>query len=215
MIRVMVVDDHNLVRQGIEAILEKAHDMELVGSAEDGQQALDVMARVPADVVVADIAMPRLNGIQMMRGMAKSGSQARVVILSMYSDETLVRQALKCGACGYLLKSSVTEELLLAVRAAYRGKVYISPEVSRAVLDDFPTASSGGSNFAERLTSREGQVLQLVAEGHSNTEIGNILSLSAKTVEKHRATMMKKLGASDLPSLIRIAMKHRLIFPED
>jgi DNA-binding NarL/FixJ family response regulator len=215
MIRVIVVDDHHLVRQGLEAIMERARDIELVGSAEDGQRALELIEKTPPDVVVADIAMPRLNGIQMIRHIRKLGVTTRVVILSMYSDETLVRQALKYGAYGYLLKTSVTEELLLAVRAASRGKVYISPEVSRAVLDDYVSWHSSDENPLDQLSPREGQVLQLVAEGHSNSKIGNLLGLSSKTVEKHRASMMSKLGVSDLPSLIRVAIKHRLIFIEE
>lgn len=215
MIRVIVVDDHHLVRQGIEALFAHAPDIEVIGSADDGQSALELIERTPPDVVVADVAMPRLNGIQMIRHVKKLGVNTRVVILSMYSDETLVRQALKYGASGYLLKSSVTEELLLAVRAASRGKVYLSPEISSAVLDEYMSHEQAeAENPLDLLSPREGQVLQLVVEGSSNSRIAKLLDLSPKTVEKHRASIMAKLSVSDLPGLMRVAIKHKLIFLE-
>lgn len=214
MIRVIVVDDHHLVRQGIKALITAAPDMEVVGEAEDGQAALELIGRTPPDVVVADVAMPRLNGIQMIRHVSMLNVNTRVVILSMYSDETLVRQAVKLGAAGYLLKNSLTEELLLAVRAAAKGNVYLSPEVSRALLDDYLSQGERPNSPMENLTPREGQIFQLVAEGNSNTRIAKVLGLSPKTVEKHRASLMSKLGVSDLAGLMRLAIKHKLIFLE-
>ncbi|MEW6489807.1 MAG: response regulator transcription factor, partial [Thermodesulfobacteriota bacterium] len=135
MIRVIVADDHHLVRQGICALLEKAPDMEVVGQADDGMAALELVRRTPPDILVVDLAMPRMNGIQTIERVQALGGRTRVVVLSMYSDETLVRQALRMGAAGYLLKRSVTEELLLAIRAAARGETYLSPSVSRVLLD--------------------------------------------------------------------------------
>lgn len=216
MIRVIVVDDHHLVRQGIEALLAQAPDIEVIGAADDGHAALEIIERTPPDVVVADMAMPRLNGIQMIRHIKKLAVNTKVVILSMYSDETLVRQALKYGASGYLLKNSVTEELLLAVRAAARGNVYISPEISRPLLDEYMSHQEVGTeNPLDMLTPREGQVFQLVVEGNSNSRIAKMLDLSAKTVEKHRASLMAKLGVSDLAGLMRVAIKHKLIVLEE
>lgn len=216
MIRVIVVDDHHLVRQGIEALLAQAPDIEVIGAADDGHAALEIIERTPPDVVVADMAMPRLNGIQMIRHIKKLAVNTKVVILSMYSDETLVRQALKYGASGYLLKNSVTEELLLAVRAAARGNVYISPEISRPLLDEYMShQDSGHENPLDLLSPREGQVFQLVVEGNSNSRIAKMLDLSAKTVEKHRASLMAKLGVSDLAGLMRVAIKHKLIVLEE
>jgi len=213
MIRVVVVDDHHLVRQGIRALIGQAPDMQVIGEAEDGQGALELIGRSPPDVVVADVAMPRLNGIQMIRHIVKLGVNTKVVILSMYSDETLVRQAIKYGAAGYLLKSSVAEELLLAIRAAAKGDIYLSPQVSRALLDDYISQEEGGdASPLDALTPREGQVFQLVAEGNSNTRIAKLLNLSPKTVEKHRASLMAKLGVNDLPGLMRVAIKQKLIF---
>ncbi len=218
MIRVMVVDDHTLVRQGIQALLEKAPDIQLAGDAQDGQEALEFIGKTPPDVVIADVAMPRLNGIQLIRQVRKLGVGTRIVIVSMHSDEALVRQALKYGASGYLLKRSVAEELLIAVRAAARGDVYLSPEISRTLVDGlFQTGhgEEGADTPLDRLSPREGQVLQLVVEGNSNTKIGKLLDLSPKTIEKHRAAVMTKLGVGDLPGLIRMAIKHRLIFLDD
>ncbi|MDH4137269.1 MAG: response regulator transcription factor, partial [Anaerolineae bacterium] len=137
MIRVIVADDHHLVRQGIRALLEKADDIEVVGEAADGQEAVELVERLTPDVLVMDMAMPRLNGSQAVGRVRALGVATQVVILSMYSDETLVRQALRNGARGYLLKRSVTEELLLAVRAASRSEIYLSPAVSRFVVADF------------------------------------------------------------------------------
>jgi DNA-binding NarL/FixJ family response regulator len=217
MIRVIVADDHHLVRQGICALLEKAPDMEVVGQAEDGMGALDLVRRTPPDILVLDLAMPRMNGIQTIERVQALGGRTRVVVLSMYSDETLVRQALRSGASGYLLKRSVTEELLLAIRAAARGETYLSPSVSRVLVD--AVRQEGGVSkspiLLDRLTPRERQVLQLVAEGHSNSEIGRTLGVSKKTVEKHRASLVAKLGVRDLAGLIRIALKQGLIFLEE
>lgn len=215
MIRVIVVDDHHLVRQGIKALLAQAPDIQIIGEAEDGQAALELIQRSPPDVVVADIAMPRLNGVQMIRHIKKMGVDTLVVILSMYSDETLVRQAIKNGAAGYLLKSSVAEELLLAIRAAAKGNVYLSPEVSRALVDEYMSGETHAETTPlDSLTPRESQVFQLVVEGNSNTQIAKNLDLSPKTVEKHRASLMNKLGVTDLPGLMRVAIKHKIIFLE-
>lgn len=217
MIRVIIADDHHLVRQGICALLEKAPDMEVVGQAEDGMAALELVRRTPPDILVVDLAMPRMNGIQTIERVQALGGRTRVVVLSMYSDETLVRQALRVGAAGYLLKRSVTEELLLAIRAAARGETYLSPSVSRVLVDAVRQEGSEpkGQVVLDRLTPRERQVLQLVAEGRSNSEIGRTLGVTKKTVEKHRASLVAKLGVKDLAGLIRIALKQGLIFLEE
>jgi len=214
MIRVIVADDHHLVRQGIRALLEKADDIEVVGEAADGQEALHLVARLSPAVLVMDIAMPRLNGSETAARVRALGVGTQVVILSMYSDETLVRQALRNGARGYLLKSSVTEELLLAVRAASRGEIYLSPAISGFVLDGLltPQADSGKLSPIDQLTSREREVFQLIAEGNTNNQIAEILNVSEKTVEKHRASLMAKLDVHDVTALVRLAIKHGLIF---
>ena len=217
MIRVLIVEDHHLVRQGIRALLEKADDMQVVGEARDGQEAVELAEKLTPDVIVMDLSMPRLNGTQATERVRALRLPSQVVILSMYSDETLVKQALRCGAKGYLLKHSVTEELLLAVRAACRGETYLSSAVSGQILADVltPPGDSGDSQPYDRLSAREQQVLKLVAEGRTNNAIAQIMNVSVKTVEKHRSSLMQKLNVHDMAGLVKVAMKHGLIFMDE
>lgn len=214
MIRVILAEDHHLVRQGLRSLLEKVTDIEIVAEAENGQEAVKLAEQLTPEVLVMDIAMPRLNGIQAAEQIRSLGIMTQVVILSMYSDETLVRQALRCGVRGYLLKRSVKEELLLAIRAARQGEIYLSPAISEMVMSDFLNgrADSDAASAFDRLSSREREVLQLIAEGHTNKHIAQVLNVSVKTVEKHRTNLMAKLNVHDLPGLVRIAIKHGLIF---
>jgi DNA-binding NarL/FixJ family response regulator len=216
-IRVILAEDHHLVRQGIRALLERAADVEVVGEAADGQEAVELVQRLTPDVLVMDIAMPRLDGTQATERIRALGVATQVVILSMHSDETLVRQMLRSGAKGYLLKRSVTEELLLAVRAATRGEVYLSPAISAPVLDEFLThrADSEERGPFDLLTPREREVLQLIAEGHTNTAIAHILKVSVRTVEKHRANLMSKLKVHNVAGLVRVAIKQGLVFLDE
>jgi DNA-binding NarL/FixJ family response regulator len=212
-IRVVLADDHHLVRQGIRALLVQAGDIEVVGQAEDGQAAIDLAQRLAPDVLVMDIGMPHMNGVEAIAQIHALHLPTQMLILSMYSDEILVRQALRNGAKGYLLKRSVVEELLLAVRAVHRGETFLSPGISNAILADFladrvDTAEIG---LFDRLSPRERQVLQLVAEGRTNNEIAELLQIAVKTVEKHRASLMAKLQVQDLAGLLRKAMRHGLI----
>lgn len=212
MIRVVIADDHNLVRQGIRALLEKADDMEVVGEAEDGAVALQLVERLRPDVLVIDISMPRMNGTQTVERLQSLELPTRALILSMYSDEAVVLQALRSGARGYLVKNSLAEELLFAIRTAYRGETYLSPVISAALVTDLLENRDEEINPIKRLSARELEVLQLITEGHTNAEVAQTLSVSIKTVEKHRANVMTKLGARDLVGLIRLAIKHGLIF---
>ncbi|MGA9351021.1 MAG: response regulator transcription factor [Anaerolineae bacterium] len=217
MIRVIVADDHHLVRQGIRALLERADDIEVVGEAADGQEAVELVQRLAPDVLVIDIAMPRLDGTQATERVRALGVATQVVILSMHSDETLVRQTLRSGARGYLLKRSVTEELMLAVRAAVRGEIYLSPALSVSFLDEFLAvqADSEERRPSDLLTPREREVLQLIAEGHTNTAIAQMMNVTVKTVEKHRANLMSKLNVHDVAGLVRMAIKHGLVFLDE
>jgi DNA-binding NarL/FixJ family response regulator len=213
MIRVILADDHHLVRQGIRSLLEKTGDIQILAEAENGQEAVKLAERLVPDVLVMDIAMPRLNGIQAAEQIRSLGLVTQVVILSMYSDETVVRHALRVGVRGYLLKRSVVEELLLAIRAAMRGEIYLSPAVSQMMMTDFlagQSAAEAASPF-DQLSVREREALKLVAEGATNKAIAEVMQISIKTVEKHRTNLMTKLNVHDLAGLIRIAIKHGLI----
>jgi DNA-binding NarL/FixJ family response regulator len=214
LIRVVIADDHHLVRHGIWAILEKEKDIQVVGEAADGREAIELVERLLPDVVVMDIAMPGLNGIEAVKRIRSLGVKTRIIVLSMYSDESLVREALKNGANGYLTKRALTEELLLAVHDVIRGETYLSREVSNYVLES-PLDSKVVSPETKRydiLTSREREVLQLIAEGNTNSLIAERLGISEKTVEKHRSNLMSKLKVHDVVSLVRIAIRQRLIF---
>jgi DNA-binding NarL/FixJ family response regulator len=217
MIRVILADDHHLVRRGIHALLEKADDIDVVGEAEDGQAALELVERLKPDVLVIDIAMPRLNGLQATERVRALGFATRVVILSMHSRPLLVRQALHNGTKGYLLKRSVVEELLLAVRAASRGETYLSSEVSGFIVDDYLTHQGEAEQTSpfDQLTPREREVMQLIAEGRTNSAIAQLLSVSVKTVERHRANLMAKLEVHDVAGLTRVAIEQGLIFLEE
>ena len=208
MIRVVVADDHHLVRQGIRMLLEKANDIEVVGEAQDGQEAVEMAERLTPNVLVMDISMPRLNGTQATERIHSRGLATQVVILSMHADETIVRQALRFGAKGYVLKRAVAEELLLAVRAANLGDTYLSPPIAGAMLNELLALPDDSEAYLlEQLTPRERQVLQLLAEGGTNRAIAQELVISVKTVEKHRTNLMNKLQVHDLAGLVRIAVK--------
>ena len=216
MIRVILADDHHLVRQGMRALLEKADDIEILAEVENGQEAVKLTKDLVPDVLIMDINMPRLSGIQAAEKINRFELPTQVVILSMHSDKSLVRQALRNGVRGYLLKRSVIEELLLAIRAAQRGELYLSPAVSNYITADFLAGKIDPDTRAyDQLSTREREVLKLVAEGHTNKSIAQEMDISVKTVEKHRANVMSKLNVQDLTGLVRIALKHGLIFLDE
>jgi DNA-binding NarL/FixJ family response regulator len=211
MIQVIIADDHHLVRQGIRAILEKTEDIEVIGEAEDGQEAVTLVEKLKPDVVVMDMAMPRLNGTQALEKIQALGLKTKVVILSMYSDTIMVRQALKTGSRGYLLKRSVTAELLFAIRAAMQGEIYLSPSVSKVLINDTLILHTNQVTELDLLSLREREVMQLIAEGYTNNAIAQILKISSKTVEKHRTSIMTKLNIHDTAGLVRAAIKFGLV----
>ncbi|MFZ0547508.1 MAG: response regulator transcription factor [Candidatus Promineifilaceae bacterium] len=217
MIRVIIAEDHHLVRQGIRALLEKSPDIEVIGEAATGLEAVEMVETHKPEVIILDISMPRLDGTQAAERILKFDIPTQIVVLSVHSDTTLVHHLLRQGVKGYLLKNSIADELLLAVRAASQGQIFLSPTISDSVMAimNSPKGESLPPSPAELLTPREREVLQLIAEGHTNHSIANLLTISPKTVEKHRAKVMTKLETHDLPSLILVAMKHGLIYPDE
>jgi DNA-binding NarL/FixJ family response regulator len=216
MIHVLIAEDHLMVRAGIRALLEKAGDMHVVGEASNGQEALELVEKYIPDVLVMDIMMPRLNGIQAAENIRKLKLPTRILLLSMYSDEGLIYQALQSGVKGYVLKTSVSDELLWAVRAVATGKTYLSSQVSEIMVENAvnPRAPGQDRDPLSNISPREKEILQLIAEEHTSSEIAKILFISEKTVEKHRASLMEKLNVRNLAGLVRIAVKHRLVDPD-
>lgn len=207
-IRILLADDHPVVRRGFQMILAEQSDMEIVGEAGNGREALELAAKLKPDVVVMDVAMPELNGIEATRRMAENAPHARVLALSMHKDSVYVRETLRAGARGYLLKDSVAADLVSAVRAVAAGEGYLSPAVSDAVLDDYRRHVT---NPIDLLTSREREVLQLLAEGKTNKEIAGVLNLSVYTVEAHRGRIMEKLNLHSIGELVLFAVRNGLI----
>jgi DNA-binding NarL/FixJ family response regulator len=211
-IGVFLADDHAVVRDGLRALLEAQPDMRVIGDAANGRDTVRQVARLCPDVVVLDIAMPELNGIEAAREIAQVSPATQVIILSMHSTTEHIFQALQAGVRGYLLKESAGIEVVNAIRAVHTGQRYLSQKISDTMIDDYirqRQAAQVKSPLA-RLSLRERQVLQLVAEGKSSAEIADILSLSLKTVETYRSRLMHKLGISDLPGLVRFAIQHGL-----
>lgn len=212
MIRIIIAEDHNLVRQGIRALLEQSGEVQVVAEATTGQDAVELTEQHKPDVVVMDLSMPRLDGAQAAERILDMKLSTQIIILSMYADTTMVQQLLRRGVKGYLLKDAVIEELMLAVRSVSQGRMFLSPTISDAVMTMLLSPPDAQAHSAaDLLTPREREVLQLVAEGHTNSAIADTLSISVKTVEKHRANVMTKLEVNDLASLIRVGIKQGLI----
>jgi len=212
MIRVLLVEDHTMVRAGLRALLERTKDINVLGEASNGQEAIDMTVELKPDVLVMDIMMPRLNGIQAAEQIRDMKLPVNILLLSMYSDEGLVHQALQSGVKGYVLKTSVSEELLWAIRTVARGETYLSAVISSIVVESalHPNALKT-SDPLDDLSPREKEILQLIAEEHTSGDIGKILFISEKTVEKHRASLMEKLHVHNLAGLVRLAIKYGLV----
>jgi two-component system, NarL family, response regulator NreC len=207
-IRILLADDHAVVRQGFKMILGAQADMEIVGEAGNGREAVELAEREKPDVAVMDVAMPELNSIEATRRLADVAPHTRVLALSMHKDSVYVREILRAGARGYLLKDAPAAELLLAVRAVAGGEGYLSPAVSNAVLDDYRRHVT---NPIDLLSSREREVLQLLAESKTNKEIAGVLNLSVYTVEAHRGRIMEKLNLHSINELVRFAVRNGLV----
>jgi len=212
-IRVLLADDHQLMRSGIRLMLERDGDLSVVGEASDGREAVALAKSLKPDVVIMDIGMANLNGIEAARQMTQERPELAVMILSMHSDESYVLRALKAGARGYLLKDSAEPDLIKAVHVVAGGKSFFSPAVSKVLLDDYvrKLKRSGTDDAYDLLTPRERELLQLIAEGKSNKDIANLLKLSVYTVESHRSNLMEKLNLRGLPELILYAVRKGII----
>jgi DNA-binding NarL/FixJ family response regulator len=201
-----------MVRAGLRALLERANDINIIGEASNGQEAIDMTVELKPDVLVMDIMMPRLNGIQAAEQIRIMKLPVNILLLSMYSDEGLVHQALQSGVKGYVLKTSVSEELLWGIRAVARGETYLSTVISSIVVESaLHPHSLQSDDPLNVLSPREKEILQLIAEEHTSGEIGKLLFISEKTVEKHRANLMEKLHVRNLAGLVRLAIKFGLI----
>ena len=213
-IRVVLADDHALVRAGIRSLLGAMHDVQVVGEAASGEEALQLAERERPDVILMDIAMKGITGLEAAARVRERQPEVRVVILSMHSGEEYVLQALRAGAAGYLLKDAATGELELALRSVMRGESWLSPAVSRQVVAGYAQQHLGGEVVPDVLTARQREVLKLVAAGKSTKEIAFLLNLSVKTVETHRAQIMERLGIRDVAGLVRYALRTGLVPPE-
>ena len=212
-IRILLADDHQLMRSGLRLLIEQQADLTVVGEAADGREAVALAKSLRPDVAVMDISMPNLNGIEAAHQITESHAEIAVIVLSMHPDESYVLRALRAGARGYLVKDSAESDLIAAVRAVARGKSFFSPAVSKVLLDDYirKLKRSGAEDTYDLLTPREREVLQLVAEGKSNKEVANLLNLSVYTVETHRANIMQKLNLKGVPELTLYAVRKGII----
>jgi DNA-binding NarL/FixJ family response regulator len=212
---VLLADDHQIVRQGLRLLLGTAPDVRLVGDCADGLEAVRLAERLRPDVLVLDLMLPGLNGLEVTRRVTHRPPRPRVVILSMYSNEAYVVEALKAGASAYVLKEAGAEQLLQAIRAVGKGQRYFSPPLSEEALDDYARrAGSSAADPYEQLTAREREVLHLTVQGLSGVAIAERLFISARTVESHRANLMRKLGIHNQKELVRHAVQHGLVLPE-
>jgi len=213
-IRVILADDHTVVRQGLRALLVAEGDIDIVGEAENGRQAVQIARKLAPDVAVIDIAMPQLNGLEATRQITRTVPSTKVLILSSYSDDEYVQQLTEAGAAGYLIKQTAANELLKAIREAHRGNAYFSPSIAKRLRDQCRQAfvsGQPGKRRTDNLTTREAEVLQLIAEGRANKQIAAELCISIKTVEKHRQQVMNKLGIHDVAGLTRHAIAKGII----
>jgi DNA-binding NarL/FixJ family response regulator len=212
-ITVLLADDHALVRQGLRALLEAEGDMTVVGEAENGRQAVQMTKRLHPDVIVMDVGMPSLNGLEATRQITRENPTTKIVILSSYTDEEYVQRLTDAGAISYLIKQTAARDLVVAIREARQGKAFFSPAISKRLLDVYRKAFSRGESVksSSHLTVREMEVLQLIAEGHTNKQIARELFISVKTVEKHRQQLMNKLAIHDVAGLTRYAVSKGVI----
>jgi two-component system, NarL family, response regulator NreC len=210
-VKILLVDDHTIVRQGLRALLESQEGFQVVGEADNGRDAVKKAQELQPDVVIMDIAMPILNGLEATRQIKKIMPDVKIVALTMYNDEEYVFQILKSGASGYLIKETAANELITAINSVKGGNPFFSPLISRKIMESYLREDSEKKAEGDKLTNREKEVLQLIAEGYTNNEIGKLMGISVKTVETHRAHIMSKLDIHDVAGLIKYAIKKGLV----
>ncbi len=210
-IRIVIADDHQLLREGLCGLLAKFDNIEVVAEASDGRQALALVKAHQPDILLTDIGMKGMNGLEAAARVIKEYPHIRVIVLSIHSHEEYVWQALQSGVSGYLLKDSSTAELAFAIVAVARGETYLTPAISKHVVDDYIQRVGVGHMPIDRLTPRHREILQMIAEGNSTKKIANILHLGVKTVETHRTQLMERLAIHDVAGLVRYAIRHRFI----
>jgi DNA-binding NarL/FixJ family response regulator len=213
-IRVVLADDHALVRAGIRALLEKLPGIEVVGEAANGREALELIKKSAPNLILLDISMAELGGLEALPRIVKDFPTVKVLILSAHANEEYVIRALRSGAAGYMLKDAASAELQLAIDSVTQDKTYLSPSISRTVIDSYLERVGGPFSPLEQLTPRQREILQLIAEGKNTKEIAHTLGISVKTVEAHRLQLMARLSIHDLPGLVRYAVRSGLVSAE-
>ena len=211
-IKVFVADDHTILRQGIKALLDNQGGIEVIGEAKDGREAIKIIEEVLPDVILMDIAMPGLNGLEATRRIKKKFPKMKVLVLTMYTNEEYIFQILNAGANGYLVKETAFQDLISAIRAVYRGEAFMSPSISKKVINNYIKRARGDKKKVhDILTTREREILQLIAEGNSNKRIAEALFISPKTAETHRTHIMDKLNIHDRAGLIKYAIRKGIV----
>jgi len=206
-IRVLLAEDHTIVRKGLRSLLDGEADIEVVGEAEDGQQAVEEAQLLLPDIVLMDITMPILNGLEATRQIKQLCPQIKVVVLTVHSTAEYVFQILRAGGSGYVIKQAAVSELIQAIRAVYRGDAFLSPSISRQVVDEYGRRAAAMEDTYNKLTAREREVLQMIAEGRTNRQIANLMHVTVKTVEAHRASLMNKLDLHSIAELTTYALR--------
>ena len=211
--RVVIAEDHTILREGLRALLSAESDLEVVGEAEDGRQAIRRVEELGPDLILTDLSMPKMNGVEAIREIKKHAPETKVLALTVHKAEEFILEVLQAGADGYILKDASSEELMMAIKSVLGGKRYLSPSVSQMVIEGYLEGrkSIASSSPWDTLTKREREILKLIAEGHKNKEIADYLYISVKTVEKHRANLMKKLDLHSAAALTAYAMERGLV----
>jgi len=214
--RIVIAEDHTILREGLRSLLSSHPEFEIVGEAEDGREAIQCVEKFKPDLILTDLSMPRMNGIEAVQEIKRQNPQTKVLVLTVHKTEEYILSALKAGADGYLLKDSTHVELVMAVKKVLSGKPYISPEVSEKVIEGYLEGRKRvrSKTSYETLTSREREILKLIAEGYKNKEIADDLCISVKTVEKHRANLMEKLNLHNVQALTAFAIEKGLVSRE-